>query len=222
MNDINKKYILTKTIECPICKKKTIQSGLRSSVLKVESQDIDLNVKYKDIEPLLYGVYFCNHCGYANLSQTFDNPKERKFVYNNLFKEKWKQREIPEIHSLDYAINLYKLVLLNKISIAKKMNGEIAIVCLKLYYLYKIKNDEKEMKKFRKLCLENLKEGYEKEDFPFGGIYNNYMVSYLISIFSFFENDIDICKQWLSSLIKDINAPYKLKEKARDFKEQYL
>lgn len=216
------KNTIKKTIECPICKKITMQQGLKSSVLKVLHQDIDLYIEYEGVEPLYYGVYFCNHCGYANLTQNFLNPKERKFVYNGLFADKWVQNQIPKNHSLEYAIRLYKLVLLNKTSLTKTLHGEVGIVCLKLYYLYKLQNNEKEMIRFRRFALENLIKGYESESFPFGGVYTDHMVSYLIAIFSFYEGDEDTCKQWLSNLIKDHSTPSRLKEKARDFKDENL
>lgn len=217
------KYVIKKKIECPICNKVTEQLGLRKTLLKVINQDYDLQVQYEDIEPLFYGVFFCSHCGYANLTQNYEKPKEKKYSYENLFQKEWnKDRNIPTENSLDYSIKLHKLVLLNKTSISKPLNGEIGIVCLKLYYLYKLKKDEKEMCRFRKLSLDNLKKGYEHEEFPFGGMYNDFMVCYLIAIFSYYEGDIQTSKQWLSNLIKDTKVPYKLKEKARDFKEMYL
>lgn len=216
------KLIFMKTIECPICKKTTKQPALKSTGIKLLSQDFDLFTSYQDVEPLYYGTYFCNHCGYANLTQTFDNPTEKKYSYENLHNGVWKEKNIPEEYNIEDAIRNYKLVLLNKTTIEKQLSGEIGITCLKLYYLYKLKNDKENMERFRKLTLESLEKAYQTDEFPFAKSYNSSMISYLIAIFSYFEGDIDKSKQWISKVITNRATSIKLKEKARDFKDEYL
>lgn len=219
---MSEKYILEKSIQCPICNKITKQPALKSNSIKLLKQDFDLSTTYKDIEPLFYGVYFCNECGYANLTQSFDSPKEKKYSYKNIHNGVWVKKNIPKENSIDDAIRLYKLVLLNKTTIPKQLFGEIGITCLKLYYLYKLKNDEKEVDRFRKLCLDSLKKSYQTEEFPFGGIYTSSMVSYLIAFFSYEEGDLENSKRWIGNVITNTDTPYKLKEKARDFKDSFL
>lgn len=210
------------TLICPICGKETKQPVLRRNTIKLISQNYDLGSTYQDVEPLLYNAMICNECGYANLIQLFEKPTEKKYAYDNLHKGIWKPIEIKEENTIENSIYLHKLVLLNKSTIEKQLYGEIGITCLKLYYLNKLRNNYSEMIRFRKLTLDSLIKGYETEDFPFVKSYNSSTVCYLIGVFSYYEGNIEDSKNWISKVIINKETPPNLKEKARNFKEEYL
>lgn len=218
---MNEKLYMKKVI-CPICGKETIQPQCKTKTYKILKTDFDLYNTYDGINPAFYGVKFCNHCGYANVNSLFENPSENKNAYQVLLNREWKKWSIPTEYDVNFAIKLYKLVLLNKMIIDRKKYGDIAFISLQLYWLNKSKGNEKEMARFRKHALYNLEKGYNSEHFPFAKVLTEDKAMYLISILYGLEGDIDTSKQWLSRLFVRRDISYRIKEKARDFKEYYL
>ncbi|PKM94413.1 MAG: hypothetical protein CVU84_10100 [Firmicutes bacterium HGW-Firmicutes-1] len=56
---------------CPICEKSFNVVKVKSSAFKLDRVDEDFCMHYKEINPLLYDPWICEHCGYAGYESNF-------------------------------------------------------------------------------------------------------------------------------------------------------
>lgn len=57
---------------CPVCQTKFTVTRTRSSACFVTERETDFHVKYRDIDPLLYSIWVCPNCQYANNDKDFN------------------------------------------------------------------------------------------------------------------------------------------------------
>ena len=212
--------IYKKTIVCPICGQETRINMYKKGTFKIKEQDLDMHVTYEGLNPILYEVYICNHCGYANASKYFDKIKSiDKEIISQFISTKWCPIEIPEDNNLEFAIYLYKLALANRTFYNKPSYGELVVINLRLSWLYKDFGDMIQVEKFRGFALDCLLKAYINESMPIGGLFNKSVSSYLISVLYYYKNEFEESMQWLNNVILDRMASEKLKDKARYLKE---
>lgn len=159
------KALYNTTANCPICNKSFEVTKVRAKSSKVAGRDTDFFVYYEGINPVLYDVWVCEHCGYAAQSDKFVDINDRDAkVISNILSPKWTKRSFSGERSIDNAIEAFKIALLN-LQLIKAKPSEITKVCLRIAWLYRLKNDEKE-KDFLKFALNGYMETYDKEAFP--------------------------------------------------------
>ena len=209
-------FLYDKEIVCPVCSKKFSVTKIKIKGLKVASRDTDFCVLYEGINPLYYDVWVCENCGYAAQSDKFEGigSRDAQAIKANL-SPKWKKRSFSGERDIDNAIESFKLVLLNLQTRGAK-SSEFAKVCLRLAWLYRIKQDEKEME-FLKYALRYYSDAYEKERFPVDKLDENtclYMIGELNRRVGNYEDAV----KWLSRLISSPEARKNpaLMETARD------
>jgi uncharacterized protein (DUF2225 family) len=56
---------------CPVCETKFNITRVRSSACFVVHRETDYHVKYRDTDPLLYSIWVCPQCQYANTDKDF-------------------------------------------------------------------------------------------------------------------------------------------------------
>lgn len=214
------KMIFKKTIVCPVCKTESKVNSLKKGAYRIIGQDIDLELHYSGLNPLYYDVISCNNCGYTDVSKYFSKIKSKE-IPNILFNisKPWIPRIVPDEHNTLYAIKLYKLALLNRLYVKKDKKGELAVITLRLSYLYKALNDNQNINKFRKHTLECLTEAYRIESFPIGELFDQYYAEYLLAMLNYYDNNKNEAIKWVGKVIVNPFTPHKIKEKARDLKE---
>lgn len=153
------------TMECPVCLNQFEITKVRSKTSKVLSRDSDFCVHYEGINPILYDVWVCENCGYAAQQDKFSliYDKDAKSIKETL-SPKWHKRSFAGERTLENAIEAFKIALLN-LHVKKAKSSEIAKVCVRIAWLYRMNNDEKE-KEFLKFALNAYTETFEKESFP--------------------------------------------------------
>ncbi|MDT3699951.1 MAG: DUF2225 domain-containing protein [Thermincola sp.] len=57
--------------QCPVCNNKFTVTRVRSSACFVIQRETDFHVKYRDLDPLLYSIWVCPNCQYANTDKEF-------------------------------------------------------------------------------------------------------------------------------------------------------
>ena len=212
--------IYKKTILCPICRKETKINMYKKGTFKIKEQDLDMHVSYEGLNPILYEVYICKHCGYTNASKYFDKIKSiDKETISQYISTRWCDIDIPEDNTIEFAIYLYKLALANRNFYNKPFYGELAVINLRLSWLYKELGDTVQLQKFRGFALDCLLKAYLNESMPLGGLYNKAVSAYLISVLYYYNNQFEDCMKWLNNVILDRIAPEKLKDKARNLKD---
>lgn len=229
--------LFDKSCECPVCGKQFTFRAVRTGKARLIGQDPDLRPKYENFEPAKYDVVVCPSCGYAVL-QKYLAPlpaAQVKLVKENIC---GKVRGVPKgsLISFDDAIQRYQLALASAI-VKKAKDSEKAYICLKLAWIIRAKkesldiesedydevmaslrNDENE-------ALQSAFEGFvsarQKENFPMAGM-DETTLDYLLAVMSARFGKYDIAQKLISSILLSKTANNRIKDRARDLKEQVL
>jgi len=181
-------------------------------------KDSDLFIRYSIINPYFYDVWVCNECGYAAMKRDFN--KIKSFQINSVkegITPNWVPREYPEIYNIDIAIERFKLSLLNYVVIESTFSKK-GFNCLKLAWMYRLKNSYDKENLFLNQALESLKEAYSSEDFPIYGM-DNYTTMYLIAELMRRTGSTEEALRWFSNVITCPGISSRLKNLARDQKD---
>ena len=213
-------YLFDRTVECPVCAAKVRVRAVKKSALRVVSRDTDSMVTYQGINPLFYDIFVCNACGYAATEKQFTQRMLKTHI--DLIKQnissRWRPKEYPPIYDADIAIERYKLALLNCI-VRKAKNSEIALLCLKLGWICRVKGDQENEIKYLTQAQVGLKEALAKESPPIAGMDGD-SVEYIIGELSRRIGNYKDAPFWFGRVLGNPQAKQSLKDKARD--QKYL
>lgn len=219
MQKLKNKEVLTKVeemiysrkITCPICNNKFTSMKVKESKLRVEEPHTDLFIQYKgNVHPLQYNAVVCPMCGYAALDNKFDKilPRHKEIIKEKVV-SKWMSTDYTKQRTIDESIVCFKLALYSAEQIgAKKM--ELAGMCLKIGWLYRIKENEekkddtkndREEKRFLRLSAELYEKAFTTEDSDMDEI----TLMYLIGETYRRLGEVDKAVNWLG---KVISSPY--------------
>lgn len=210
-----KNYLYDVTLTCPVCGNKFLARAVKSSAYRRQKSDSDLHVRYSLINPYFYEVYLCNACGYAAMKQDFEKIREYQIdLIQKKIAPKWQGRRYPEVYDNEIAIERYKLSLLNSVVIEAKPSRK-ALNCLRLGWMYRLKEDDKNEQVFLKQALQGFNDAYLNEDFPICGM-DKFTMMYLIGELHRRTDNINEANLWFSKLITTPSVPQKIKDLARD------
>ncbi|MCX7749714.1 MAG: DUF2225 domain-containing protein [Clostridia bacterium] len=191
--------LYNKAIQCPVCQKQIEITKLKASACKVASRDTDFCVYYQDLNPMFYEVWVCEFCGYAALSEKFEEIRESDAgTIKDQISTRWNKRGFAGERNIDHAIEAFKLALFN-LQVRKAKPNEFARVCLRIAWLYRIKKDEKE-KDFLNFALKYYRETYEKENLPIEKL-DEFTCMYIIGELNRRVGDYEEAVKWFSRLI---------------------
>ena len=196
--------LYNKELVCPVCSKKFNVTKVKIKACKVDRRDTDFCVFYQGINPLFYDAWVCENCGYAAQADKFLNisGKEADILLKKLA-PKWKKRSFEGERSGDAAIEAFKLVLYNH-QLRGLRASELAKVCMRIAWLYRIQEDAKEHD-FIKFALKYYLETYENERFPVDKLDENTCM-YIIGELNRRANNYEEAVKWLSRLISSPEA----------------
>lgn len=206
--------IYSRKLTCPVCSNKFTSMKVMESKLRIEETDTDLFVKYKGgVHPLRYGAIVCPECGNSALEENFKGMNARKKeVIEEKVTPKWSKRNFTKERSLNDSIVCLKLALYcAEITGARK--AELAGICLKTAWLYRIKQDEKEIK-FLGLAARLYEESFSEED---SGM-DELTILYLIGEINRRLGEMDKAIKWIGKVISNpyIKNNPKIEKLARD------
>jgi uncharacterized protein (DUF2225 family) len=212
MNDA----LYNKKLTCPACQKTIEVTRVKTKACIVSSYDTDFFVNYAGINPMLYDAWVCEFCGYAALSERFENLgiKDASKV-KEAITAFWKSRKFSGERSLDDALQAYKLALYN----LQKIGGapsNFAKLNIRLAWLYRIKESEREID-FLKFALKYYDESYQTEKFPIGK-FDECTCMYMLGELNRRIGNYQEAITWFNKLISSPEAKNnkKLLENARD------
>lgn len=210
--------LLDKTISCPVCNNEFKYKAVKTGKTRLISKDSDLMPVHEPINPLFYDVAICPKCGYAALVKYYDKIKhEQTLVIKSTLTPKYKHKFYPDVYDVDIAIERYKLSLLNSVVKNSKMS-ERAYTCLKLAWMYRLKQDNENELKLLEQALLGFRDSFTKEPFPICGM-DTYTLIYLIGELSRRLGLKEEALKWFGKIIITPGVNPKLKEMARDQKE---
>lgn len=233
-----KDLIFDKSFVCPVCDGNFSAKIVKSGKAKLIGTDQDLRARYEGIDPAKYDVLLCPVCGYAALSRYFSGVTS---VQAKMIREKISQSVHvsvynEEVYSYEQALERYKLALVNAV-VKKAKASEKAYICLKSAWLMRGyaeslreagNADEKLLKELAQQeseYLENAYKGFvdarQTENFPMCGM-DEITVDYLLAALAVSNKKYDVASKLVASLLTNNAASARIKDKARELKEQIL
>lgn len=202
-------------VDCKYCKKHYKTYKVRPMHCKVIAEDNDFMPVYEGLNPLLYEVAVCPHCGYAyHKSMTRTYGPFLMMIRELYINELKKPLNLCGERTLDEAIMSYKLAYL----VAKSAMEEALLMgnlAIKIAWLYRLKEDKKnEMhylraaREFYSKAFATNKEGDER-------------IRYLYAEISLQLGDIAEAKKSFSRLISGRDVSPKYQKRARNRWENY-
>lgn len=214
-----KDVLYNKSHLCPICDNTFTAKAIKVGKNQIVSIDSDLYARYSIVNPLLYDVLLCPHCGYAALNKSFDTllPKQKEWVREHLAAHA-KPHASYEYITLEEGIYRHKMALLSCITKKSKL-GEQSYIALHIAWLYRDLSDTKNEDIFLKRALEGLDKTLSTERFPLFGI-DELTLMYMLADISYRLGDPFAAKKYLSTVIVNSSVSPRVKERALDLKEK--
>lgn len=212
-------YVYERKLTCPVCNTEIQIKAVKSSGVRVISRDTDFMTLYQEPNPSFYDAWLCSACGYTALSSRFNaiNSRQISLVKRNITPQ-WKlNKTYPTVFTVDDAIEMHQMALLNAVAIGTK-DSEKAMICLKLSWLCRIKNDPVNEKKFQVHAQQGLIRALEHEYFPVFGLDEN-TVEYLVGEIYRRLGDNTNALMWFSRVLSSRQAKSRIKDMARDQKD---
>ena len=212
-------FVYERKVVCPVCNKDIRIKSVKTSGIRIVSRETDFMTIYNDPNPLFYDAWMCTCCGYTALQSRFNsiNDKQIKLVKEKVT-SKWSlKKAYPTVLTVDNAIEMHQMALLNAVTILAR-DSEKAMICLKLSWLYRLKNDEQNEKKFQYHSQLGFIKALEHERFPIFGL-DETSLEYLIGEIYRRLGDNSNALLWFSRVLSSRQAKTKIKDMARNQKD---
>ncbi|MBG9452409.1 hypothetical protein ABE67_24440 [Cytobacillus firmus] len=208
-----------KKCECRVCRQSFTTKKLRSRFVKAADYDSDFCPNYSDesMNPLLYHIHTCPHCGYSE-SEDFSPyfPPGALDLIHSKVASAWIPQDYGQERSIIVAVNTYKLALYCG-TLKREKHIIMAGLQVRLAWLYRnMKNDIQEQR-FLKLSLKEYLESYMSDDFK-GSSMSETRIFYLIGELSRRTHQAEQAVKYFSKVIELQNRSTepKLIEMARE------
>ena len=195
-------FTFTVEKKCPICDETTRVVKTKSK-LSVERTDEDFCVHYKDFNPYLYKIWFCEKCGYAADEKTFlgSMPVVHKKKIKEFLDSRKLGMQFVEERGVPDAVAAYKLAIYYAEMIEQPL-AKRAGMYLGLAWIYRYSGEQdKEMEMMQK-AAELYDQSLMTERFPQNGMSDDTAV-YLVGAIYYRMKDYEKSTQYLSRLIGD-------------------
>jgi len=232
-----KDLVYDKTFSCPVCYGDFTAKVIKTGKAKLLGTDWDLRPRYEGIDPLKYDVPVCSKCGYSALTRFFPTvmSAQAKLIRENISKNVRMSAFKGEIYTYEEAMERYKLALVNTV-VKRGKASEKAYVCLKSAWLLRsyaewldgtgdtTKNRD-ELKAQEEEYLANAFTGFvearKSENFPMCGM-DESTIDYLLAELATHFKKYDVASKLIAGLLASPTASSRMKDKARDLKEEIL
>lgn len=233
-----KDLLFDKTFECPVCDKTFTAKMMRSGKARLIGTDQDLRPKYEFIDPVKYDVAVCPDCGYAALTRFVAglSTMQLKLIKENISQNIRMHAYDGETYTYEEALERYQLALVNAV-VRRGKASEKAYICLKSAWL--IRGWAEDLTEKGEATEENLAELKAKEDEFLMNAYNGFTeavaseafpmcgmdeptMNYLLAVLAKHFKKYDVASKMIALLLTGTNANNRMKDKARDLKEEIL
>lgn len=193
-------------LTCPVCQNSFEIGKVRTKAVRSKGQDTDLRPLFEGENPLFYDAIVCPSCGFAHIGSHFDDLTRLDFkAVQEKITPKWTQRDFSGPRTVDQAIEAYKLVLLNA-RIRQAPASDLAKICLRLSWMYRIKGDSVLDYKFMEYAFTYYQDAYMKEHLPVGKL-DEFTVMYMIGELGRRLEKYQDSLTWFSRLMSDAMKP---------------
>lgn len=196
-----------KDIECLHCKQKFKTTKVRSKFIKVESHHTDFQPIYenKEINPLLYNIFVCEHCGFSFTDDftKYFAPGVKEIIQKQI-SSKWAPRTYGNERSIEEGIMTYKLGILSG-TLKKEKFVNMAGLALRTAWLYRLQDKQEEEIRFLEMARNRYAESYANDDYN-GTQMSESRMLYLIAELSRKIGDIEYATRYFSKVIEKQNS----------------
>lgn len=204
MNQVEPIY--DKKYECIICKNAFTTKKLRSRFIKVTGYDTDFRPNYssEEVNPILYNVNVCPHCGYSSTDDfmPYFPPGSVEDIHAKVC-EQWVPHDFGQKRTISSAIKTYKLAAYCG-SLKKEKHITVAGIYARLAWLYRLIENNDQEQRFLKLATNEYLQSYMNDDFK-GTQVSEVRLFYLIGELSRRTNQIEQATKFLSKVIEQQN-----------------
>lgn len=233
-----KDLIYDRSFVCPVCDSHFTAKIMKSSKARLLGTDQDLRARYDGIDAVKYDVVMCPVCAYSALIRFFTNvtSAQAKLIREKISQTVTLTKYAEEVYSYEQAMERYKLALVNAV-VKRSKPSEKAYICLKTAWLLRgygeslREKEDCDEKKVAALArqeeefLENAYKGFsearQSEMFPICGM-NTVTVDYLVAVLAVRFKDYGVATKLLSAVITSPGANVRIKDRARDMKDQVM
>ena len=146
---------------------KSSNKKVRSRFVKVAKYDTDFCPIHADsaVNSLYYNIFVCSHCGFSyseDFSRYF-HPTTMEIILEKVSSH-WVPHHFSKERSIKDAINTYKLASYCG-ALKKEKHIDLARICLRIAWLYRIKPKQGTRRKIFKFALEEYEASYSTGDF---------------------------------------------------------
>lgn len=233
-----KDFIYEKLFTCPVCDSEFPSKIMKSGKAKLLGTDSDLRARYEGIDAVKYDVEMCPNCGYAALSRYFTNltSAQAKLIKEKVSMNVHVNTYNDDTYSYEQAMERYKLALVCAV-VKRAKASEKAYICLKSGWLVRGyreslqesgKGDEKlltalagQEDEYLQNAYKGFVEARQSESFPMCGM-DEITVDYLLAVLAARFKKFDIASRLVASILSSPSANARMKDKARDLKDDIL
>ncbi len=232
-----KDLIYDKSFTCPVCGEEFTSKIMKTGKAKLLGTDSDLRARYEGIDAVKYDVQLCPACGYTALTRYFSaiGSAQAKLVKEKISTSVRVPKYEDEVYGYEQAYERYRLALVCAV-VKKAKASEKAYICLKSGWLVRgwreslqeSGGDAKKIEELRNQEEEYLMNAYkgfaearQSEGFPMCGM-DEMTMDYLLAVLAARFKKYDVASRLVSSILVSSMANARMKEKARDLKEQII
>ncbi len=233
-----KDLIYDKIFKCPCCDADVPTKIMKTGKAKLIGRDQDLRPRYEGIDAVKYDVILCPSCGYTALTRFFPNLTSTQAM--QVKKQISVSVKIPyytnDTYSYKEAADRYQLALATAI-VKHSKASEKAYICLKGAWLMRGYRESlagtgketpelvAELKAREEEYILNAYNGFmearQSEVYPMCGM-DEITVDYLLGVQAAHLKQYDVAGRMVSAVLASNSANNRIKDKARDLKEQII
>jgi len=202
--------LYTTSERCPVCGGSFAAIRVAMSRLRAEAREPDFYVRYEPLDPNLYHVWVCPHCGYAAPQGAFAPlyPDEKEKLAQVTLESRQqaagsggeaKPPEDPGEITREEAIAAYRRAL-ELAPHRRQMHGIAAGLYLRLAWIYRRAGEEENEREMQARALEEYLAAYQGED-GLPGNMNEYAVAYLIGVLCLKTNRLHEAARYLGQVV---------------------
>jgi len=212
-----KSALYDKSYVCNVCDQPFSSKSIKVGKNQVISIDSDLYARYSVVNPILYDVLVCPHCGYAAITKSFDNllPKQREWIKTQICAN-YKARSYSEYTTLEEGIHKHKMALLTCMT-KKGKTGEQAYIVLHIAWLYRDLGDTENELSFLTRAYQGFETALSTERFPIFGL-DETTTMYILADIGYKLGKLSESKKYLSTLITSPGTSSRIKDRALELK----
>ncbi len=205
---------------CPICLTKFNVTRVRSSACFVTERESDFQVKYRDVNPLLYSIWVCPNCQYANTDKVFAQdlkPQEIERLKKGLSLLRSKEPDFSGQRTLQTALRAFELAI-RTATIIKSPAIILAGLYLRTAWIYRELGETKKEMKYLEQARKLYQHSFENESGHYQAKMSDLRIMYLIAELYRRTGKYEEAMKWFSRTVmnKDIKKEPEINRLVRD------